>query len=94
MGNTVNKIVKVLQDAKVGKEAQQDPFPILFSKHVPHILESIFISLDYESYKACQEVSITWKSLLTLESVQKKAKPLFYEGILEDEKKLRDASAV
>ena len=36
---------------------------------------------------------ITWKSLLTSESFQKKAKTLFREGVLVDEKKLHDASS-
>ena len=37
---------------------------ILFTKSVPHILETIFEALDYESYKACLEVSKAWKKLL------------------------------
>ena len=40
----------------------------LFTESVPHVLEKIFFSLDYESFKTCKEVSISWNKLLTSES--------------------------
>ena len=49
-------------------------FDKLFSMNVPHILEKIFFSLDYESYKKCLEVSYAWNKLLESESYQKKLK--------------------
>ena len=36
-------------------------FDKLFVMNVPHILEKIFLSLDYESFKKCHDVSNTWK---------------------------------
>ena len=67
-------------------------FDILFSTSVPHILEKVFFSLDYESYKACLEVNDTWKELLTSERYITKGKSVFREEILEDEEKLWNAS--
>ena len=63
-------------------------FDILFTKSVPHILETIFLSLDYEAYKACLEVSTAWKELLTTESYLRKAKSVFQDEIDGDEWKL------
>ena len=67
-------------------------FDTLLSKNVPHILEKIFFSLDYESFKTCHEVSTTWNELLTSASFVTRTKSEFYEDILEDEKKLFTAS--
>ena len=67
-------------------------FDTLFSKNVPHILENIFLALDYESHKACLEVNSTWRELLTSESYRTKAKSVFREDILKDEKKLHIAA--
>ena len=66
----------------------QSIFGTLFSKYIPHILEKIFFSLDYESYKYCLEVSNEWKGVLTSERYKAKGKSVFKEEILEDEKKL------
>ena len=65
---------------------------MFFKINVPHVLEKIFLSLDYESYKTCLEVSNDWRELLTSESYQRKAKDLFQEEITEDEQKLWDAA--
>ena len=61
-------------------------FEILFTKCVPHILENIFFSLDYKSYKTCRDVSTTWKELLTSDSYLKKEKSVFYDEIVYEEK--------
>ena len=53
------------------------PFDKLFTKSVPHILEKIFLSLDYETFKKCREVSNAWNEQLTSESYQQKAKSVF-----------------
>ena len=67
-------------------------FDRLFTRNVPHILEGIFFSLDYPSFRTCLRVSRTWYELLTTDRLQKKAKSTFHKGLLEDEKKLRDAA--
>ena len=56
-------------------------FDTLFTKSVPHILEKIFFSLDYESFKICKEVSITWNKLLTSESFKRLGKSIYQEEI-------------
>ena len=68
------------------------PFDQLFTKNVPHILEKIFLSLDYESYKNCIGVNYTWKNLLTSESYQRKGKSVFHEELLDDEGELWKAA--
>ena len=67
-------------------------FDMLFRKHVPHILEKIFFSLDYESYKRCLEVSDEWKDLLTSEPYLRRGKSMFQEELLKDRKELYEAS--
>ena len=67
-------------------------FEKLLAKNVPHILEGIFFSLDYPSFRMCLWVSKTWYELLTTDRFQKKARSTFHEGLLEDEKKLRDTA--
>ena len=68
-------------------------FNTLLPRSFPHILETIFLHLDYESFKTCFEVSNAWKELLNSESVQKKAKDVFSVEIAKDEIKLVRASA-
>ena len=63
-------------------------FDKLFTKSIPHILERIFLSLDYESFKNCLEVSKTWCELLKSESCHTKAKAKFQKEINWDEFKL------
>ena len=59
---------------------------------MPHILEKIFLSLDYESYKQCLEVSTTWKTLLTSESYLEIGRSVFHDEISKDEEKLWKAT--
>ena len=63
-------------------------FDVLLTRNVPHILEMIFLSLDYESFKSCLEVSNTWMKMLRSESFNKRAKYLFQKEIAQDEVKL------
>ena len=63
-------------------------FDILFSKNVPHVLERIFLSIDYESYKACCQVSKYWNGLLTSEDFVRKGRSVFHQAILDDERRL------
>ena len=65
---------------------------LLFMRNVPHILEIILFSLDYESYHACFKVSKAWKELLTSDNFQRKGKYVFGEDVSEDETKLWNAS--
>ena len=64
----------------------------LFTKSVPHLIEKIFLSLDYTTYKNCLKVKDTWNEVLTSESFLKRAKSLFKKEILEDELNLQHAS--
>ena len=41
------------------------------------ILEKIFLSMDYESFLSCCEVSSAWNKELTSESFQKRSRDLF-----------------
>ena len=59
-------------------------FDKLFSKNVPHVLEKIFLSLDYKSYKKCLKVNKDWNRVLTSNSFQMKGKLVFNIEILED----------
>ena len=47
-------------------------FSSLFNKSVPHILESIFFSLDGSSLMACLQVCKVWNELLSSEPYKKK----------------------
>ena len=47
-------------------------FDKLLKRNVPHILETIFFSLDYNSLRACSEVCKMWKDLMASESYQDK----------------------
>ena len=67
-------------------------FDKFFEESVPHILEKIFFSLEYESYKTCLEVSHTWQELLISETYQKIGKALFHNEITQDQEKLVKAS--
>ena len=64
------------------------PFDKLFTKSVPYILEKIFLSLDYETFKKCREVSNAWNKLLASESFQRKAKSVFQGEIEKEQEKL------
>ena len=67
-------------------------FDKIFMKNVPHILEKIVFSLDYETYNRCSEVNKNWKDLLTSNSYQGKAKILYQEELIEKEIELCHAS--
>ena len=47
-------------------------FDKLLKRNVPHILETIFFSLDYNSLRSCSEVCKRWKDLMASESYQDK----------------------
>ena len=56
-------------------------FDTLVSTSVPHILEKIFCSLDYESFKKCYSLNTAWNGLLSSDSFQKLRKNVFREDI-------------
>ena len=56
----------------------------LFAIRVLHIHEKIFFSLDYNSFKNCQEVSKSWYNLLTSESSLRWHKSVFRGAIQEE----------
>ena len=67
-------------------------FGEVLPRNFPHILEKIFLNLDYETFKTCFEVCKTWRELIMSELLQKKAMCIFYAEIEEDEKKLVGAA--
>ena len=56
----------------------------LLTKSVPHIIENIFLSLDFKSFLNCLEVNRSWKDMLTSESFQRMGKSVFYEDIKKE----------
>lgn len=67
----------------MGNREKKHPcaFDTLFTKSVPHVLEEIFFSLDYESFKISMKVSKSWNELLTSESFKKIGKSVYREDI-------------
>ena len=61
------------------KSGSNCAFDTLFTLNVPHILENIFLSLDYESLKTCLKVSSTWRKLLSTAPYQKELKKMLIE---------------
>ena len=62
----------------VNIKTDQCGFEVLFNKNVPHILEKIFLNLDYDSFMACQDVSKAWRALFSSEAFKKRARELMY----------------
>ena len=56
-------------------------FDKLFTKSVPHVLEKIFFSLDYPSFKTCLEVSHMWNELLISVPFLRMGKAVFHRDI-------------
>ena len=67
-------------------------FDTLFAKSVPKILEKIFFSLDYASFKNCLEVSRAWNELLTTKKYQWKGKLVFRDELKKDKEELWNTS--
>ena len=83
--------VKFCQFMAAAEHYRHCGFDQLLSQNVPHVLEKIFLFLDYESFKICRRVNITWNELLASESIQKKANSVFKIGIDRDIKRLINA---
>ena len=60
-------------------------FDKLFTTNVPHVLEMIFFSLDYESYKKCLKVCIKWRELLITKSFQTRVNLLFCNEVSKEQ---------
>ena len=71
-----NNVMHLLKKPNVGN------FEPLFNKSVPHILESIFFSLDTDSFAACGKVCKSWNELISSRAYQKK-----FEKMLEEKKR-------
>ena len=84
--------MKERAEASQREDDGQSGFCTLFTKSVPHILEKIFFSLDYGSYKQCLNVSHAWKELLISDNFVIRGKVVFKEEISKDEKSLLEAS--
>merc|ERR1712117_825920 len=86
----LNSFVK--KSSKMESASPPSPMSKVLGENVPHIREQIFLSLDYESYKACFEVCQDWRKILNSESFQKKAKKVFEREIDQDQLDLVEAS--
>ena len=69
-------------------EAEKDgvndcAFNKLFIKKVPHILQKIFFSLDYKSFKRCEKVCVSWQAMLASESFGTKVNVTFRRKIIK-----------
>ena len=59
-------------------------FEVFFTNNLLHILEKIFFSLDYKSFKTCIGVSKVWQGLLRSDSFLEKGRAVFHKEILKD----------
>ena len=71
-----DNVMHLLKKPNVGN------FEPLFNKSVPHILESIFFSLDTDSFAACGKVCKSWNELISSRAYQEKL-----EKMLEEKKR-------
>ena len=55
---------KKVANMEQGQNYEPCAFDTLFGRSVPHILEGIFFSLDYKSFKNCMDVNKRWNELL------------------------------
>jgi len=61
-------------------------FEKLYTKSVPHILEGIFFSLDYDTFVTCRKVCRVWRELNSSDRYQKMAEILLDEKKKNEEK--------
>ena len=67
-------------------------FDSLLQRNVPHIIEMIFLTLDYDSFKECLDVNATWRNQISSAFLRRNGELLCYKGIFEDERKLLKAA--
>ena len=67
----------------INNSESMDPmaFDLLFKQSVPHILEKIFFSLDFESFLNSMDVSRSWRKILTSERFLLVAMSVFGEEV-------------
>ena len=70
------------------KAAKECGFDVLLSKSVPHIIEKIFLDLDFDSFMACREVSRGWNALLSSGAYRNRPIELLRERLREEKKKM------
>ena len=58
-----NNLIIIVMD----KPENLGGFQALFAKSVPHILEKIFLSLDYDTLVSCRKVCKAWYQVLSME---------------------------
>ena len=75
--------------SRIIKNTCPSGFEVLFAKSVPHILENIFFSLDYKSFKTCREVCKAWNGLMTSCAYEKKCVEMLAEKKAIEEELLR-----
>ena len=63
-------------------------FDLLFRRNQDCVLEMIFLSLDYNSFKKCFQVCRQWRDFLQSQSFRRKSDPLFYSDLWMDESNL------
>ena len=57
-------------------------FGKLLNKNVPHILEHIFLSLDYWSFRKCHKVCSAWSEMLGTESFKRKSRAQYHDEMV------------
>merc|ERR1712154_202850 len=80
------------KSSKMESASPPSPMSKVLGGSAPHILEQIFLDLDYDSFKDCFEVCQAWRKILKSESFQKKAKIVFPWSIDFDQWALVKAS--
>ena len=100
LGSNTSKIVMskdkawklFLKKLNSDKATRYGEFETLFNKSVPHILEMLFSSLDYNSFMACRKVCKVWNELLSSQPYEKIAKKLKKEKYDNEGKLCEEAS--
>ena len=59
-------------------------FDKLLAKNVPHIHEKILFSLDYKTFKICEEVCNVWRELFGYKLFQEKADSVYFYQRLQE----------
>ena len=72
------------------KAAKDCGFDVLFGKSVPHIIDKIFLKLDFDSFMACREVSTAWNTLLSSGAYRNRPMELLRERLNKEKKKKRE----
>ena len=71
-------------------KSKTSAFDLLFQRSIPHILEKIFLSLDYKTFKACHKVCAAWAETLASKPFRKKAISVYAEKASLDQDLLMD----